>query len=391
MIKCNYERNGVYIGNIRALLRCSSSIGDSTVKRPLVIRNSSSYTQRSKRIPVCESLILMTFLLVGCGSSDDSNGSGCNVILAILTGGIGCIAEILGVPVSTGSGSSNPITTTPPPEPPTTPPPPVESAEFYPLISRVVYDVEPNDSMSTASAASLATGQVPEQRVGFSAYGAINNLTDGVDTYAFTAARSRTFVFALTHRDPTTDGILDVATAYFSVLDQYGTVLLSSQGDTRFGNGQHAMRIDAGVLYYVMVVAEDTVNEEQKYTLRVSESYDELKQDREPTAPILSAGEAMSLTVTLDWIAPPMNVDGTPLLDLAGYNVYFGSLSGIYTDFRVLDNPGLVTYVMDLPSSGSWFIAITALNSAGAESDFSNEVVVSTICECDLPSPGEMP
>jgi hypothetical protein len=85
-----------------------------------------------------------------------------------------------------------------------------------------------------------------------------------------------------------------------------------------------------------------------------------------------------------------MNVDGTPLLDLAGYNVYYGSLSGIYTDYRVLDNPGLVTYMLDLPSSGSWSIVITALDSVGNESALSNEVVVSVICECDLPPPGEM-
>ncbi len=162
----------------------------------------------------------MTFLLVGCGSSDDSSGSGCNAILAIFTAGLSCLAETFGVPVSTGSGGSSPITTTPPPppEPPTTPPPPVDSAEFYPLIFELAYDVEPNDSISTASAANLATGQVPEQRVGFIVYGAINNLTDGVDTYAFTAARSRTFVFALARRDP--NGILDIVIAYFSVLDQ---------------------------------------------------------------------------------------------------------------------------------------------------------------------------
>ncbi len=63
-------------------------------------------------------------------------------------------------------------------------------------------------------------------------------------------------------------------------------------------------------------------------------------------------------------------------------------MSGIYTDFHRLENPGLVTYVLDLPSSGSWFIAITALDSAGNESDFSNEVGVSVMCECDLP-PGD--
>ena len=337
----------------------------------------------NRRAEISGSLILMTLLLAGCGSSDDSSGSGCNAILAFFTAGISCVAETFGVPVSTGSGTSSPITTTPSLPPPTTPSPPVDSAEVYPLIFRLAYDVEPNDSISTASAASIPTPEVPEQRVGFLVNGTINTLTDGVDTYAFTAARSRTFVFALTDRDP--HGILDVAIAYYSVVDQFGTVLLSSQGDTLFGNGQHLMQIDAGVLYYVMVVAEDTVNEEQKYTLRVSESYLVLKQDRDPNSPILSVGERVSLTTTLDWIPPTMNVDGTPLLDLAGHNVYFGPESGMYLDFRHLDNPGLVTYVLDLPSSGSWFITITALDSAGNESDFSNEVVVNV---SDLPPPG---
>ncbi len=155
------------------------------------------------------------------------------------------------------------------------------------------------------------------------------------------------------------------------------------------------MRIDAGVLYYVMIIAEDVVNREQNYALRVFESITEpeaeVLQEPDPNAPILSAGEVMSLTSTLDWIPATINVDGTPLLDLAGYNVYFGPESGMYLDFRHLDNPGLVTYVLDLPSSGSWFIVITALDSAGNESDFSNEVVVDVICECDLPPPGEMP
>ncbi len=342
----------------------------------------------------------MTFLLVGCGSSDDSSGSGCNAILAILTGGISCIAEILGVPVSTGPGSSSPITTAPqpPPEPPTTPPPPVESAEFAFRILSKAFDVEPNDSMSTASAASFPIPQVPEQSVGFYVEGTINNLTDGVDTYALTAARSRTFEFYLCGRTVPNgcgDGILDVAIASFSVLDQFGNVLLSSQGNTGIGNGKQLMRIDAGVLYYVMVIAEDTVNEEQKYSLRVYEAIPqpelEVPQDPDPDTPTLSAGEVMWLTATLDWMPSTMNVDGTPLTDLAGYNVYFGPAPGMYLDFRHLDNPGLVTYVLDLPSSGPWFIVITALDSAGNESDFSNEVAVDVLCECDLPPPGEIP
>ncbi len=65
-------------------------------------------------------------------------GVACSLGLAILTLGIGCIAQDLGIPVTYGSGNSgnsSPTTTAPPPEPPTTPPPPVGSAKDSPLIS----------------------------------------------------------------------------------------------------------------------------------------------------------------------------------------------------------------------------------------------------------------
>jgi hypothetical protein len=107
-----------------------------------------------------------------------------------------------------------------------------------------------------------------------------------------------------------------------------------------------------------------------------------------PLAPVLAVPlDPMpgSQVVTLDWIPPSQNDNGTPLTDLAGYNVYFGPAPGMYLDFRHLDNPGLVTYVLDLPSSGFWFIVITALDSAGNESDFSNEV---GLLSEPLPPPG---
>ena len=159
-----------------------------------------------------------------------------------------------------------------------------------PWIFGLAYDVEPNNSISTASAASIPSPDVPERSVGFRVRGTVNNLTDGVDTYAFTADRSRTFVFQLcaswNYCNLLAPGeSLDVAIAYISVLDQFGTVLLSSQGNTVNGNFLH-LRIDAGMLYYVMVLAEDAVNEEQEYTLQVFESI------TEPEADVLQESES---------------------------------------------------------------------------------------------------
>ncbi len=43
-------------------------------------------------------------------------------------------------------------------------------------------------------------------------------------------------------------------------------------------------------------------------------------------ASILSAGDA-----TLSWDPPTTNADGTPLTDLAGYRIYYGTSSGSYS------------------------------------------------------------
>ncbi len=97
----------------------------------------------------------------------------------------------------------------------------------------------------------------------------------------------------------------------------------------------------------------------------------------QPSPPLLDwPADPVLSTVTLDWTPRAFNRDGTVLTDLDGYIVYFGPESGIYTDFRVLDNPGLVTYVLDLPREGTWYIAITATNVKGVESRHSNEVMI---------------
>ena len=102
--------------------------------------------------------------------------------------------------------------------------------------------------------------------------------------------------------------------------------------------------------------------------------------EEKPVAPALMElldPAPSSPAVVLDWMPPVDNENATPLLDLTGYTIYFGQLSGIYTDFQRLDNPGLTTYVLDLPSEGTWYIAMTAVNARDMESAFSNELIVS--------------
>lgn len=78
--------------------------------------------------------------------------------------------------------------------------------------------------------------------------------------------------------------------------------------------------------------------------------------------------------VTLSWQPPTENADGTPLLDLAGYTIHFGTVSRSYDQEIQLDNPGLTTYVVENLEPATYYFAATAFNTSGVESNFSGEV-----------------
>ncbi len=84
-------------------------------------------------------------------------------------------------------------------------------------------------------------------------------------------------------------------------------------------------------------------------------------------------GGGTSGTVTLTWDAPTTNEDGTPLNDLGGYKVYYGRSSGSYTNSidAGLDN----SIAIGALSQGTWFFAVTAYDTSGNESGYSNEVI----------------
>ena len=75
----------------------------------------------------------------------------------------------------------------------------------------------------------------------------------------------------------------------------------------------------------------------------------------------------------LTWTPPAQYTDGTPLTDLAGYKVYWGTTPGSYTNSVTLSNPGLSSYVVDQLTPATWYFALTAVNTAGVESDLSNQ------------------
>jgi hypothetical protein len=75
---------------------------------------------------------------------------------------------------------------------------------------------------------------------------------------------------------------------------------------------------------------------------------------------------------TLSWTPPTQNTDGTPLTDLSGYRVYWGTSQANLANSVTLNNPGLTSYVVDQLTPATWYFATTALSSKGIESNRSN-------------------
>ena len=77
-------------------------------------------------------------------------------------------------------------------------------------------------------------------------------------------------------------------------------------------------------------------------------------------------------SATLSWTPPTTNTDGSPLTNLAGYRVRWGPAPGNYTNTVTLNNPGLASYVVTNLVPGTHYFVVTAVNSAGVESQLSN-------------------
>jgi hypothetical protein len=82
--------------------------------------------------------------------------------------------------------------------------------------------------------------------------------------------------------------------------------------------------------------------------------------------------EAISLgSATLSWTAPTQNEDGTTLTDLAGYKLYWGTTPGSYTESVTIDNPSVLTYVVENLAPGTYEFVATSFNTSGVESRYS--------------------
>lgn len=157
----------------------------------------------------------------------------------------------------------------------------------------------------------------------------------------------------------TTDDAMDVAGSASSQSGISSVSWSTDHGESGTASGTDAWSIDQ----IPLVVGVNTV------TVTATDSAGETVSD---SIVINRESEGTGAT-TLTWDAPTERTDGTALTNLAGYRIHYGRMSGIY-DYQIdLNTPGIMTYVIEDLVPGEWFFTVTAYDSEGLESDFSNE------------------
>jgi hypothetical protein len=114
---------------------------------------------------------------------------------------------------------------------------------------------------------------------------------------------------------------------------------------------------DVGVFRNVLVGVSDSANEDSVVWLP-------------PFDINIVAGTTGS--ATLSWNPPTTRVDGSPLTNLAGYRILWGTSPGNYTRSVKLSNPGLTSYVAQNLAPATYYFVIVAFDSDGLESDHSD-------------------
>lgn len=90
----------------------------------------------------------------------------------------------------------------------------------------------------------------------------------------------------------------------------------------------------------------------------------------EPAEASVATGSA-----TLRWEAPAVRTDGTPLEDLAGYRIRYGTSSGNYSEAVHVNSAGATSQVVSgLKAATTYYFAVFAVDGKGVESPASSEV-----------------
>jgi hypothetical protein len=77
-------------------------------------------------------------------------------------------------------------------------------------------------------------------------------------------------------------------------------------------------------------------------------------------------------SASLSWDAPTLNADGSELMDLAGFRIYYGTSVDSMTSVETIDNPTVTIHLVENLHTGLWYFKATAFDTSGNESVDSN-------------------
>ncbi len=97
------------------------------------------------------------------------------------------------------------------------------------------------------------------------------------------------------------------------------------------------------------------------------------------TLPAITANTNYTLTCSwstgsavVSWLAPTANTNGTPLTNLAGFRVYYGTSSTSLTQSTTVNNMAARSATISPLVPGTWYFKVRAFNSSQVESNDSN-------------------
>jgi hypothetical protein len=77
-------------------------------------------------------------------------------------------------------------------------------------------------------------------------------------------------------------------------------------------------------------------------------------------------------SATLNWVDPTDNTDGTPLTNLAGVNIHYGSSPSNLTQEVTVAGAGMSSYTISNLAAGTWYFAAAAYTTGGVEGAMSS-------------------
>lgn len=88
----------------------------------------------------------------------------------------------------------------------------------------------------------------------------------------------------------------------------------------------------------------------------------------------IAVQQASMGSATLSWQPPTVRADGSPLANLAGYRIRYGTSSGNYPNVVVIQNAGVTRAVVGNLPPATYYFVISAYDATGLESDNSSPV-----------------